>query len=403
MGSNDRRPEARSGGLLVESSRPILHIVTRLEAGGVPLSVLPLLDRLNRQGIPVELATGITPPPAVDMLPDARALGIPVHVIPSFRRNPDPIQDLRCLFSLIRLIRARRPILVHTHTSKAGFIGRLATRLADRSIRQVYSPHGTILEGYFKGVRRWVFTILDRVAARWSDAIIGLTREESESYLAAGIGTRDIHLDIPIGIDHTRFARTDGVSRSAKRRSLDVDDEEVLLISVGRLVPVKDYATLIRGLGHLGTEPNWQCWIIGSGPEEMALRQLIDKEGLQEKVRLWGYREDVDDLLGLADIFILSSVNEGFGRVLLEAMAAELAIVATDVGGVSSVLDDGRAGILIPASSPAEMAEALIPLIRSPRDLDMWAEKGHARILSTYSAEEAFKAHCRLYDRLLKK
>ncbi len=385
----------------MESARPILHIVTRLEAGGVPLSMLPLLDQLNRKGVPVELATGITPPPAIDMLPEARALGIPIHVIPSFRRDPHPIQDLRCLLALIRLIRTRRPILVHTHTSKAGFIGRLATRLADRSIRQVYSPHGTILEGYFTGLKRRVFILLDRIAARWSDAIIGLTREESESYLAAGIGTRDIHLDIPIGVDPARFARTDPASRSEARRSFGVEDEEVLLISVGRLVPVKDYATLIRGLGHLKTDTPWQCWIIGSGPEEKALRQLIKDEGLHEKIRLWGYREDVDSLLGLADIFILSSVNEGFGRVLLEAMAAELAIVATDVGGVPTVLDNGRAGILVPASSPAELAEALIPVIRSRGDREKLAAKAHERVLSTYSVEEVVESHRRLYDLLL--
>lgn len=387
----------------MEPTRPILHIVTRLEAGGVPLSVLPLLDQLNRKGVPVELATGITPPPAIDMLPEARALEIPIHVIPSFRRDPNLIQDIRCLLALIRLIRARRPLLVHTHTSKAGFIGRLATRLADRSIRQVYSPHGTILEGYFTGPKRWVFTLLDRIAARWSDAIIGLTGEESESYLAAGIGTRNIHLDIPIGIDHTRFARPDSSARSEARCSFGVEDEEVLLISVGRLVPVKDYATLIRGLGHLRTDTLWQCWIIGSGPEERALRQLIEDEGLHEKVRLWGYREDVDSLLGLADIFVLSSVNEGFGRVLLEAMAAELAIVATDVGGVPTVLDNGRAGILVPAESPGDLAEALIPIIRSPGERKKWAATAHERVLSTYSVEGAVESHRRLYDRLLDK
>ncbi len=109
-------------------ARLVLHVITRLEAGGAPVSMLLLLKGLTEAGYPCELATGLTPPPTRDLLPEAQNLGFPVHVIPSLKRNPNPLSDLRALGALKRLMRERSPALIHAHTSKAGFLGRLAAK-----------------------------------------------------------------------------------------------------------------------------------------------------------------------------------------------------------------------------------------------------------------------------------
>ncbi len=381
-------------------SRPILHVITRLEAGGAPRSLLLLLEGLRAAGIEVELATGFTPPPALDLLPEAERLGIPLHVIHHLRRDPHPWHDAAALVELVRLIRRRRPVMVHAHTSKAGFLGRLAARLT--GIPSVYSPRGTILEGYFTGLRRGLFLRLDRLAARWSSFIVGLTPEESASYLAAGIGRPDQHVNIPIGVDCALFTPPETAERTRRRADIGLREEELLLLSVGRLVPVKDQATLVRGLALLPADlPPWQCWIVGAGPEEERLSRLINESGLTGRVRLTGHSDEVPRLLGLGDLFLLTSVNEGFGRVLLEAMAAGLPVVATSVGGIPSVLDEGRAGRLVPPSDPDRLAAVLTPLLRDPGERARLARLGRERVRTTYSLEAGVQQHQQLYQRVL--
>lgn len=384
----------------MDPSSPVIHVITRLEAGGAPRSLLLLLEGLARRGIKAELATGLTPPPAEDMLPEARDLGIPVHVIPSLRRNPHPWADMISLIRLWSLFRWRKPVIVHSHTSKAGFLGRLAALLAGVNVR-VYSPRGTILKGYFKGPARWFFTRLEKLSARWTGAIIGLTNEESESYIAAGIGRRDQHLHIPIGIDSELYNPPDGSTRIQMRREESVSDDDVLLIATGRLVPVKDHATLIRGLALIkDLDTPWKCWILGSGPEEEHLQSLISESDLEDRVRLWGYTKEVNRLLGLGDIFVLTSINEGFGRAILEAMAARLPVVATDVGGVPTVLDGGRTGSLVPPADPHALAGAISDLISSPDERDRLSQLGFDRVRTVYDLETTVTQHIELYERL---
>jgi len=382
-------------------SGPILHIITRLEAGGAPTSLLLLLKGLSEAGVPVELATGLTPSPLEDMLPEAEALGIPIHTIPSLRRDPHLWHDLAALISLWRLIRRIKPVIVHAHTSKAGFIGRFAARLAGVSLI-VYSPRGTILEGYFTGWKQRFFSVLDRFASRWTSVIIGLTEEESQSYIETGIGRPEQHIQIPIGIDHTLYAPPATESRTALRRDHGIEDDEVLIVTSGRLVPVKDQGTLISALAQIGIgADNWKCWIFGAGPEEARLRGMIRESDCGERIRLWGFREDMADLLGLADLFVLSSLNEGFGRVLLEAMSAKLAIIATSVGGVPSVLDAGNAGRLVPASDPEVLAKEILSLIASSEERDMLAEAAYERVCTVYTSEVTTHQHITLYESLL--
>jgi len=384
----------------MDQSSPIIHVITRLEAGGAPRSLLLLLEGLAGRGLNIELVTGLTPPAAEDMLPEARTLGIPVHVIPSLKRNPLPWSDLISLFRLWRLFRRRKPVIVHAHTSKAGFLGRLAATIAGVGVR-VYSPRGTILKGYFKRPALWFFTWIERLSARWTHAVVGLTSEESESYIAAGIGRPEQHLHIPIGIDSDPYHPPDDVTRLCMRREESVSDEEILIIATGRLVPVKDHATLIRGLALLGDlDIPWKCWILGSGPEEGRLREIISESDLTNRVRLWGHTREVNRLLGLGDIFALTSVNEGFGRALLEAMSARLPIVATNVGGIPTVLDGGNAGYIVPPSDPHALSTALRNLITSPSERHRLSQLGFERVRNVFNLETTVNRHIELYERL---
>ncbi|MFO7768240.1 MAG: glycosyltransferase [bacterium] len=377
---------------------PVLHVVTRLEAGGVPLSLLPLLEGLHERGLEVELATGLTEPPARDMLDAARTLDIPLHVVPSLVRDPHPLKDLTALFTLRRIMLRGGHRVVHTHTSKGGFIGRLAGVLAGVPVR-VYSPHGTILEGYFTGWKRRLFTALERRAARWTHAIVGLTPEESRSYLEAGIGEPSQHVQIPVSIDPAPYRSPPEERRQEGRRKRGIGEDEVVIVNVGRLVPVKDQATLLHALALLPGGLDWSCWFIGDGPDRDVLETLSEQLGVGGRVRFLGHREDVPDLLPLADIFALTSVNEGFGRVILEAFAAHLAVIATRVGGVPTVVEEGRAGMLVPPKDPEALAARLRDLIRDREARERLVREGE-HLLDRYSRERVVSDHIALYRRL---
>lgn len=380
---------------------PILHVITRLEAGGAPNTLLLLLEGLVREGLPVELATGLTPPPALDLLPRARALGIPVHVIPSLRRDMHPLYDLRALARLWGLMRKRLPVLVHAHTSKGGFLGRLAAVLAGIGPR-IYTPHGTILSGYFTGPAQRFYTSLERMAARWTDTIVGLNRLETEAYLEAGIGRPEQHIQIPNGIPLGRFGRLSREERASKRDAAGIAPEEVVLITVGRLVPVKDHRTLIEGLHHLAGDPApWRLWIVGEGPERPALEGLVAESGMAGRIEFLGQREDVPDLLGQSDLFLLTSLNEGFGLVLVEAMASGLPVVATDVGGIPEVVTAEETGVLVPPSDPERVAGAVRRLLRDPELRNRMGNAGEARTRALFGVDRMIERTVALYRELI--
>ncbi len=381
--------------------RPILHVITRLEAGGAPNTLLLLLEGLVREGLPVELATGVTPPPASDLLPEAESLGIPVHVIPSLRRNFSPLHDLQALIGLRRLMSRSQPALVHTHTSKGGFLGRLAARQAGIAPR-IYTPHGTVLTGYFPVPVQRFYECLERTAARWTDRIVGLNRLESHAYMEAGIGHPEQHMQIANGIRLEQFARPPDAERERMRNAAGLAPEELLMVTIGRLVPVKDQRTMLLGLHLLGGGlPPWRLWIVGDGPKRPDLESLVTDLAMTDRVAFLGQRDDVSELLGLSDLFLLTSLNEGFGLVLVEAMASRLPVVATKVGGVPEVVVDGKTGLLVPSSDPGALAEAVGRLLRDRGLRDSMGEAGEDRARACFGADRMVSETVALYRALL--
>jgi len=380
---------------------PVLHVITRLEAGGAPNTLLLLLEGLSARGIAVELATGLTEPPAEDLLDQARELGFPIHVIPSLRRDLHPLHDLAALFSLWRLMRRIRPVLVHAHTSKGGFMGRLAALLAGVKIR-LYTPHGTVLTGYFGSTAEKIFAWLERLSARWTTRIIGLNRLESEAYLAAGIGRAHQHRQIENGIELERFSPLPEDLRRQRRHEEGIGDDEVVMITVGRLVPVKDQLTLIAALGQLAEDlPAWRLMIVGEGPERSALEERTRSLGLTDRIAFLGQREDVPGLLGLSDLFVLTSVNEGFGLVLVEAMAGALPVIATAVGGIPEVVIEAETGLLVPAGDPPALARALERLLIDPDLRQRLGTRGREIARERYGVDRMVEKTIALYEEVL--
>ena len=374
----------------------ILHVITRIDRGGSAEVVLQIAARQRACGHEVTLAMGESEHPQVDPEEYSRETGVQIVYIKTLQRETSPLPDLRALASLFVFIRRTKPEVVHTHTSKAGFIGRLAAWLA-RSPVIVHTPHGHIFHSYYSNVRTRFFILLERLAARCADRITTLTDLGARDHVEFRIASPEKFATIPPGIDLTRF-HSGSSRRAAARSALGLRPGELLVGWVGRLVDIKDCATFLRACSHvLPSCPRARFVVAGDGE----LRAALDAQVAQLKlpVQFLGNRPDVPDLMAAMDVFVLSSTNEGFGRVLVEAMATGLPVVATAVGGVPEVVQDGQTGLLVPPSDPRAMADAITTLLDDPGLRAAFGREGQAHV-GQYAIEHTVAAIEALYDQI---
>ena len=376
----------------------VLHVITRLTLGGAADNTLRQVQALTRGGYDSTLAVGIAASEG-RFVERARDEGCRLVDVPSLDREPRPLRDLRALATLVRLIRRERAAIVHTHTSKAGFIGRLAGRLAGVPAI-IHQPHGHIFYAYYGPSRTALYVTLERIAARWSDRLVMLTDRGIEEHLAVGIGRRSQFVTVPSGVP-TGELRARARGRAEARRALGVSTHAFVVAAVGRLVPVKGFDILVRALpALLRVVPDAQVIVVGEGPEEQRLTELAERLGVPGHVRLLGGDTDVVEILAAADVLAAPSRNEGMGRALVESMALGVPVVAAAVGGIPSVVNDD-VGRLIPADDASALAAALIELGGDSRLRAKLADAARRRA-DDFSTSVAEARMLEMYDALVR-
>jgi glycosyltransferase involved in cell wall biosynthesis len=363
----------------------VLHVITRLDWGGsAQNTMLTVLGHDRRRFQPVVIAGTAASadaqggPVATDAnRRQLETMGIQCHLIPVLQRSISPIADLLGLVALIRLVRAESPVIVHTHTSKAGILGRLAAWVARVPI-VVHTPHGHVFYGHFGRAASWLFLQLERLWARGTDRLIALTSAERAEHLARGVGRPTGFDVIPSGIDLQPYwnvpeGRCDPPQKPPRLRGSRV------IGSVGWLTAVKGHRVLIEATARLKPAyPDLQTIILGSGPLLRDLQALTASLGLSDSVHFLGMRSDVPAWLATMDVFVLPSLNEGMGRALIEAMAAARPVVASRVGGVPGIVQDRHNGRLVPPGQADSLAAVLADLLDRPsfaRELGAAARK----------------------------
>jgi glycosyltransferase involved in cell wall biosynthesis len=342
----------------------VLHPITRLTLGGSSENTIASCVALDRAGYDCMLATSFRESDA-SSLADARRRGCRVVDIPALGREVAPLADLTALAELVRLMRRERPAIVHTHTSKAGFIGRLAAVIA-RAPAVIHQPHGHIFYGYYSPRRTAVFTALERQAARWTDRIITLTDRGAQEHLARGIGRAEQYVAVPSGVP-TAELRAAAPPRGEARARLGLDPDAFIVVGLGRLVPIKGFDLLARALPAVVAQiPSARGLLVGDGAERAHLGAIAASMGVAERLQMTGETTDVASYLAAADVVAVPSRNEGMGRVIVEAMALGLPVVATAVGGIPDVVTDGECGRLVEPEDVDALAAALVELGRDP-------------------------------------
>jgi glycosyltransferase involved in cell wall biosynthesis len=337
----------------------VVHVITRLTVGGSSENTVSIIEELERFGYASTLVLG--PQSEGPTVEDARRRGCRVVELDGLVREVSPARDVAAVLQLYRLFRRLRPAIVHTHTSKAGFVGRFAAWLAGVPA-VIHQPHGHIFYGYWSRPRTAMFVALERLAAHWTDTMIALTPREIEEHVERRIGQARQYAVVPSGVP-TRALREGAATRPEARARLGLPANAYVVAGVGRLVPIKGFDLLVGALAELVAQvPDAHVVLIGDGVERGALQAQAAALGVSDRLHITGAVGDVTRLLPGADVLAAPSRNEGMGRVLVEAMALGLPVVGTRVGGIGDVILDGECGLVVPPDDPAALAAALVEL-----------------------------------------
>lgn len=379
----------------------IVHLITRLDSGGSAESTFLTARELRKKGYETAIwaGTGFDLPREIES--EAAAAGIPLVFIPSLVRSVRPWKDLQAFFAIRSLLKKEKPDILHTHTSKAGFLGRLAGWLSGVPAI-IHTPHGHVFYGYFGPVKTWFYIFLERLAARWTDIIVPLTRRGIEEHLARKIGRPEQYAAIPDGVDFSGLAYSPRLREEVRRR-YGVPDPFPVVGSVGRFVPIKGFDLIVEAAPQVLREfPSATFYLGGVGPLKEKCRQRTRELGIENKV-IFDEFQEVLRPLHLLDIFLLPSRNEGMSRTLLEAMGLKRAVVASAVGGIPDVIREGKTGLLVAPDHPEALAKAILKLLKNPELRQQMGEAAAQEARQRFTLEKMIGALEEVYQQVLVK
>lgn len=374
----------------------VVQVIARLNVGGPAALVLAVAGGLDPDRYESVVLHGEVDEGEADWrdIRDGSSLVRPVAGLGRAVRAGD---DARAMAVLVRELRRLRPDVVHTHTAKAGALGRTAARLATRNGRRpriVHTFHGHVLHGYFRPtVRRGIITV-ERQLARGTDRIITVGSPVRDDLLAAGIGRPEQYAVVPPGVDPLPT-----VPAVEARRSLGVPDGRPVVAFVGRLTRIKrpDRAVdAMRAVREAGIDAH--LVVAGDGD----LRQTTERRAavLGDAVTFLGWTSDIGRVLSAADVIVLTSDNEGMPVTLVEAAHAGVPAVATDVGGVAEVVADGTTGLVV-APTAAAVGEGLVGLLGDPERRGRMGAAATADAARRFTTASMVGAHTAIYEEVL--
>ena len=383
----------------------VLRVIARLNMGGPALHVAYLSAGLRDRGYDTTLVAGSLALGEESMAGVAQGLGVPIVTVPELHREISPLRDLRAVYHLADLIREVRPHILHTHTAKAGAIGRLAARLAGDAGPPivVHTFHGHVLRGYFDPVRSTAFRLLERWLAQRTTALIAVSPEVRDDLVSLGVAPQEKFTVVRLGIELDERVGDDGPAPGAEtRRALGIPSDRFVVGWIGRMTAVKrtdDVLLAVRALRDRGVDA--VLCMVGDGPDRAAVERRAHELGIVRDSLFLGYQDEVASYYAAFDALILPSANEGTPVSAIEALAGGRPVVATRVGGVPDVVRDGIDGYLVEPGDVDAMAARLADLAADPPLRHRMGEAGRASVHERYSVDRLLDDVDRLYRELL--
>ena len=389
----------------------IIHIITRLDKGGSAETTLQTVSLLNQKKYELFLAHGLSLESNMSNMEKelverdlslAEAKNVKVFTIPSLVRRLSFKNDLLAFISIYRLIKRIKPHIVHTHTSKAGWLGRLAAFLARVPII-IHTPHGHVFHSYYGPLMTKIFVIAERILSFMTDKITALTDRERDEHLEQGIASVEKYVIIHSGIMLQQIMNMNFVVETGKKK-IGIPQNSNVIGVVGRLVPIKGHKYLVSAAKRIIREFDSTFFVfVGDGYLESKLERQSESLGVRKNIIFTGWRKDVIEILNLFDILVLPSLNEGMGKVLIEGMALGKPIVASSVGGIIDLVENGVNGILVPPKDSDALEEAILKLIKNKNLAQKLGKNGKTKVYPEYDTFVMVRQIEDLYEDMLSK
>ena len=383
----------------------IVHVIARLNVGGAALHVLQLAHEQAQRGHDVVVVAGTLAAGEESMEYVADDLGVELHRLPVLQRELSPRADSAAILALRRIIRERRPSVLHTHTAKAGATGRLAALTSGhaRPRAVVHTYHGHVLSGYFS--RRWerVFRLIERTLAYASGKLIAVSEEVRDDLVRFGVAPADRFAVVPYGFDLPGWNEADDESRRELRREIGAGDEAFVVGWAGRLTAIKRPLDLIRTLrALLASDVDALLVLVGDGEDRVDVEALAAELEVADRCRLVGFQKSIRPWYSSFDALLLTSANEGTPVVAIEALAAARPVVATRAGGTGTVVRNGESGYLEAIGDTQALADRLAALARDPVLRERMGEAGAEDVRARFAVGRMADEVGAIYDRLLR-
>jgi glycosyltransferase involved in cell wall biosynthesis len=381
----------------------ILHIITTFSLGGATENTLLSVEGLKSRGHDVWVIAGPSNASEGDMLERAREKGVHVETMPDLMRDIHPWKDFVAFFKLVRLLKARRVRIVHTHSSKAGILGRAAAFVAGTPII-VHTIHGLPFHEYQAKSVYTVYRWAEKVCALFSDKLVTVTDTIREKALRAGVGKASQFVTVRSGFDIEAFSqsRKDG---EKLRREFGFQSSDLIIGKIARFSPLKGHRYLIDAIPRIVREvPSAKFFLVGGGELENELRHLIKSKGIERHVVFSGLVNPnrIPEVISIMDVVVHTSLLEGLARVLPQALAAQKAVVSFDIDGAREVVHDGKTGYLVPPENVDRLADAIIDLLTHRDRAVQFGLAGKALVQRQWTVEAMVQGIENVYKDLLK-
>jgi glycosyltransferase involved in cell wall biosynthesis len=370
----------------------VVQIIARMNVGGPAVIVADLMRSIDSSKVEQVLITGYCDSDEADYL-ETVATDIKATRIAGLGRSVSVISDVRAFFALVAMIKKIAPDVIHTHTAKAGVLGRLAAILAGRRAKRVHTFHGHLLHGYFSGWKVKLVIAIEKFLAKRTDVLVAVGNQVKLDLLAAGIGKADQYR-----VFYPGLVEPAKISKEVVRKQFDMASGDIYVAYVGRMTAIKRPDRLLNTAAEIKAR-NLPVKFIVAGEGDLFEATKRDSERRDLPVEFLGWRKDIGALFAASDIAILTSDNEGIPLTLIQAAQALLPIVTTGVGSVGDIVVHEVNGYLVD-SEPAALADALQKLAIDPVLRQIMGDAGRERTSRYFSLEKMCADHTELYQLL---
>jgi glycosyltransferase involved in cell wall biosynthesis len=370
----------------------VVQIIARMNVGGPAVIVADLMRSIDSSKVEQVLITGYCDSNEADYL-ETVATDIKATRIAGLGRSVSVVSDIRAFFALVAMIKKIAPDVIHTHTAKAGVLGRLAAILAGRSAKRVHTFHGHLLHGYFSGWKVKLVIAIEKFLAKRTDVLVAVGNQVKSDLLAAGIGKVDQYR-----VFYPGLVEPAKISKEVARKQFDMASDDIYVAYVGRMTAIKRPDRLLNTAAEIKARDLPVKFIV-AGEGDLFEATKRDSERRELPVKFLGWRKDIGALFAASDIAILTSDNEGIPLTLIQAAQASRPIVSTGVGSVGDIVVHEVNGYLVD-SEPAALADALQKLAIDPVLRQIMGDAGRERTSRYFSLEKMCADHTELYQLL---